>query len=67
MSTTSAADAAKQASDRLADLVRKLLDKKGECRMDMIERMDDSLLNDCGLIETKKFETKKNRIMTKNV
>jgi hypothetical protein len=61
------ADAGKQAADRLADLVKKFLEAKTDSRMEIIERLDDTLLNDCGLIETKKFETKKNRIMTKNV
>lgn len=67
LATNNQVETAKQVGERLADLVRKFLETKSHSRMDIIERMDDALLNDCGLIETKKFEMKKNRIMTKNV
>ena len=51
----------------LTELVKRLLESKRIDRQVMAERLDDTLLGQCGLIELKSFEKKKLRLMTKNM
>lgn len=68
MAAASSSDSgASEVKAKLFELIRLFVDRGDNNRMAVIERLDDQVLKNCGLIELQNFEKKKNRLMTKNL
>jgi hypothetical protein len=54
-------------NEQLAEVVSLLLENNKISKLKLMEKLDDSILGDCGLIETEAFKRKRIRNMTRNM
>jgi hypothetical protein len=54
-------------NEQLAEVVNLFVENNQISKLKLMEKLDDTILGDCGLIETENFKRKRIRIMTRNM